>query len=284
MNKLESKSCVYAIRNKNDGKVYVGSAKNITQRRYTHLQQLANGKHHSVKLQRAWDKYGKEIFELVVLEQVSNVELLVPTEQRWIDALNAYGPDGYNMIPFAGTNLGLVHSAEAKEKIAAKATGRIASMETRAKMSASSHRVRPMMSSEQKEKIAETLRGRKASPETREKQAAIRRGKPLSPETCAKMSISMRGKNTGKRTDEQRAKMSESLKGNTRCLGYKHTPETRAKVSAAGMGRVFSAERNAAISEKLKGRKHTAEHVAKGVAARWGISTTVIDGRYVRCR
>lgn len=242
---------------------------NIKNRLYQHIRSLNKGNHHSIKLQRAWAKYGESPFLVFILETVSDKNILMKTEQTWIDKLGAYGPNGYNMVPKAGNNLGMIHSDMAKEKVAAKARGRVVSSETKAKMSVSSPKIRPKLSQEHKNKIAITLRGKTLSIETRMKIAKAGIGRIKSPETLAKMSASMKGKNLGKRrTDEQRAKISESMKGNHYALGYKHSAETRAKVSMAGIGRVFSAERNAKISEKLKGRKRTAEHTAKLVAAR----------------
>jgi len=267
MDKIGKLSGVYTIQNKVDSKIYVGSAINIKWRKYVHLRSLNRGDHHSVKLQRAWNKYGEDCFLFSIVEVVEDKDLLIQREQIWIDKLKAYGRRGYNMVPLAGTNLGMVCSNETKKKIGAKAKGRIASDETKAKMSVSSPKTRPPLSKEHKKNIAIALTGLHPSEDTRAKMSAIKSGKPRSPETCAKMSASMKGKNTGKHTDEHRAKISESLKGNHYALGYKHSAETRAKISAAGMGRVFSAERNAKMAATLRGRKRTAEHIANHSAA-----------------
>jgi group I intron endonuclease len=265
-------SGIYVIKNTTDGKVYVGSSININQRKYLHFQSLKNGAHHSVRLQRAWDKHGSSTFSFLVLEIVGDRTQLILSEQKWIDRLNAYGPDGYNMVPNAGSNLGFAHSEQTKQKIAAKATGRPVSDETRAKMSASSPRISKPLTEEQKKKISDKLKGRLLSAETKLKIGEASRGRVKSPEELAKLSSSMKGKNTRKHTKDHCAKISESLKGNSYALGYKHSDETRAKVSMAGRGRIFSTERNAAISEKLKGRKKTPEHIAKLIASRWGES------------
>lgn len=52
--------------------------------------------------------------------------------------------------------------------------------------------------------------------------------------------------------------------------GYKHTPETRAKMSAAQRGRTFSSEHRAKISAGLRGRKLSPESIAKMAAANRG--------------
>ena len=62
---------VYMIKNKINGKFYIGSSVDITYRWARHKRQLRNGNHHSIHLQRAWDKYGEENFEFKVIEECS---------------------------------------------------------------------------------------------------------------------------------------------------------------------------------------------------------------------
>lgn len=53
-------SGIYQIINLVNGKCYVGSAVNIKKRCYYHLRSCRLNKHHSKKLQRAWNK-GKKL-------------------------------------------------------------------------------------------------------------------------------------------------------------------------------------------------------------------------------
>jgi group I intron endonuclease len=53
---------IYIIKNILKGKVYIGSTNNFKQRIYRHLFELRRNKHHSIHLQRAWNKYGEENF------------------------------------------------------------------------------------------------------------------------------------------------------------------------------------------------------------------------------
>lgn len=59
---------IYAIRNKNDEKFYVGRTVNFRIRWNTHIQLLKSNKHHCIHLQRAWNKYGEESFEFDLME------------------------------------------------------------------------------------------------------------------------------------------------------------------------------------------------------------------------
>ncbi len=81
---------IYAITNKLSTKVYIGSSKDIEKRFHQHKQLLARGKHHSCKLQRAWDKYGESNFEFSIIETVEENINLFEVEQHFIDQYEAY--------------------------------------------------------------------------------------------------------------------------------------------------------------------------------------------------
>jgi len=53
---------VYEIRCLVNGRVYVGSSRNVRIRFYNHRSKLRHGKHGNVHLQRCWDKYGEGEF------------------------------------------------------------------------------------------------------------------------------------------------------------------------------------------------------------------------------
>jgi len=101
--------------------------------------------------------------------------------------------------------------------------------------------------------------GCKHSDETRakiSKAAAARKRKPHSPEAQANMSAAAtRRKKRKPFSAEARANMSASK------MGHKHSPETRAKISAAQQN--ISPEIRAKISAAKTGQKHSAETRAK---------------------
>lgn len=59
---------IYAIINKLNQKRYIGSTKGFKGRCRTHWWNLDKGRHHSAYLQCAWNKYGRESFDFVILE------------------------------------------------------------------------------------------------------------------------------------------------------------------------------------------------------------------------
>ena len=85
------KNVIYKIRNVVNDKFYVGSTVNSRKRFWEHRKDLRLGKHTSVALQRAWDKYGEDCFKFEVIEQYETKEELYPAEQKWLD--EHYGKD-----------------------------------------------------------------------------------------------------------------------------------------------------------------------------------------------
>lgn len=85
---------IYKITNIFVNKVYIGSSKDVEVRIKQHFSLLKNRKHHSIKLQRAYDKYGLKSFTAEVVEECDPGQLLV-REQVWMDELDVYR-HGYN--------------------------------------------------------------------------------------------------------------------------------------------------------------------------------------------
>ena len=126
-------SGIYQIRNIVNGKCYIGSAVNFNTRWQRHKRDLRRGVHHSVLLQRSWDKYSEEKFVFEILENTKNsVKQLILSEQRHLDT---YKPE-YNICKTAGqcsektklkigkANTGHKHTAEAKEKMSIAKRGK----------------------------------------------------------------------------------------------------------------------------------------------------------------
>lgn len=112
---------VYAIRNKVNGKIYIGSAAICIKTRWRgHRRTLRGGRHANKILQRAWRKYGEHLFEFVVLELCFAFNC-VEREQYWIDYYKAADRRfGYNICTVAGSTLGRTHGKSVRDRISTK--------------------------------------------------------------------------------------------------------------------------------------------------------------------
>jgi len=66
---------IYAIVNTVNGHRYVGQAKNMKARVQSHVRDLDKGIHRTSedrRLQNAWNEFGREVFEVMVLEIVTD--------------------------------------------------------------------------------------------------------------------------------------------------------------------------------------------------------------------
>lgn len=87
---------IYKITNISSKKVYIGQSKNIGKRWNEHIKLLENGKHHSIKLQRSWNKSGRNKFKFEIIEECS-IEVLDSREQYWINYYDSIN-NGFNIV------------------------------------------------------------------------------------------------------------------------------------------------------------------------------------------
>lgn len=89
---------IYEIRNKINGKRYIGSTTREFKKRWKeHKVELRGGRHHSPYLQHSWDFHGEENFEFTVLEEIIDwtYEKQILEREQWY--FNAYKPE-YNCV------------------------------------------------------------------------------------------------------------------------------------------------------------------------------------------
>lgn len=107
---------IYKIENVATGDVYIGSCARrvggFGSRWNAHRRSLRRNTHHSIVLQRAWNKYGESAFKFDVLEICSPNEC-ISREQHYIDALSPK----YNILKTAGSCLGRKASPETVRKL-----------------------------------------------------------------------------------------------------------------------------------------------------------------------
>lgn len=230
---------IYEIVNTVNGKRYIGSAVDLARRWKGHRRDLVCGDHHSVVLQRAWNKYGGQAFLFMPLMLCIGTDLR-EWENRYIQE---FKPE-YNVAKDALAPMqGRKHTSEVKKKISEASLGNTYakgyrwSSEACAEMSAARKKNPPNL-------------GNKHTPGAKKKISEARKGKPTTlgykhtPESCAKMSKSRKGNTNAlghTLSPESCAEISRALKGNKNAvgnknaLGLKRSPETKAKMSAAAV-------------------------------------------------
>lgn len=121
---------IYEIRNVVNGKKYVGSSVDFRARWGKHQRELNRGAHHSRHLQQSWDKHGPECFIFRVILTCSRDELLT-YEQL---AFKAFSPE-FNILPNAGSCLGVKRTKEFSEAVGKRKTGQTHSAKTKKQIS-----------------------------------------------------------------------------------------------------------------------------------------------------
>jgi hypothetical protein len=180
---------VYGIRNSINGKWYIGESVDIKYRKSKHFSTLKYNSHKNDYLQRSWNKYGKEVFEFIILE-LCEEESLESKEREWITKYKSNNFEfGYNLTN--GGNAGKRMTEEAKNKL---------------RNSIKKHwllNTHPML-------------GKSHTQEAKNKISAGHCGKPLSDEHKKKLAKASKGNKYSlghKHTDESKAKMSKARKG-----------------------------------------------------------------------
>lgn len=101
---------IYAIRNKINGKHYVGQSIDIKNRWIQHRSRLRCGNHENYHLQNAYNMYSEDNFEYLVLEEC-DVCQLDEKEKFYIEKYNSYN-DGYNQDKGGAGCIGYKHTEE----------------------------------------------------------------------------------------------------------------------------------------------------------------------------
>lgn len=205
LSEFKNISGIYKITCTANGKFYIGSAKDIRHRLARHKSDLSRNVHHNALLQRAVNKYGKDVFEFEILEFVDDTESLLQREQYYLDTLNPCDINvGFNLAIEAGSRLGVPLTEEAKAKISKTLTGRKHTEETKLKMS-QGHKGKSLSEEHYNkwqagraryiEKYGHPLLGKKKSKESIEKWRESIKDYKITEETRAKMSLKQKGSN-----------------------------------------------------------------------------------------
>lgn len=118
---------IYAIVNRDNGKVYIGSALRFNHRLSCHRSELEKKEHGNVYLQKAFLK-SPESFYVEVIEELGKEppqEKVIGREQFWMDFYRSHCRDfGYNISPTAGNCQGIKQRPETLAKLSKARKGR----------------------------------------------------------------------------------------------------------------------------------------------------------------
>lgn len=228
-----NKCGIYKITNTDTGDFYIGSATNMRLRVAQHRCHLNSNTHVNRHLQRAWNKYGKQVFEFAAI-LLCDVEKKLYFEQGLLELLKP----AYNIAICAAAPMqGLPVSDETRAKLSeanrgerSYMFGKHPSAETRAKLSeAHKDQINPMLGKHHTEetrcKISAAHIGTHHTDEQRRKNSEAHKGKVISEEVRAKISAAHKGKHI--LSEEHKRKLLEAN------IGKHHTEETRIKMSAS---------------------------------------------------
>ncbi len=234
------KSGVYKITNIINGKIYVGGAVCFRVRWGQHKYKLKNDKHHSIHLQRSWDKYGEENFVFKILEIVEDKEKLLKREQHWLDKTECCKREfGYNICSTAGSQLGYKHTEEARHKMSNShkelyKNGYVSSNLGKKHTKKSKKKMSLALSGKN-----HPIYGKNHSKKTKKKMSKTHKGKIISEESKKNMSNAQKKLYENgyqhpmldkRHTEEAKQKMSKAQKGK------KHTAESKLKMSKETRG------------------------------------------------
>lgn len=105
------------IKNKKNGKIYIGQTNNFENRFRQHKQSFRRKDHKNKHFQRAWDKYGEENFEFSILEYC-DLDVINEREFFWVNKFKSYDSSkGYNIMLPSKDEKKFTHSEKTKEKI-----------------------------------------------------------------------------------------------------------------------------------------------------------------------
>lgn len=115
-------SNIYVITNKINNKKYVGQSIDVEKRWSEH--KYNSKRNTTIYLYNSMKKYGIDNFTLEVIEENIPLQMIDSRESYWIEKLNTYRPEGYNLTLGGEGTIGYVHTQKTKSAISKKAQER----------------------------------------------------------------------------------------------------------------------------------------------------------------
>ncbi len=177
---MQMRSGIYFILNKISLKLYIGSAAYLVRRKSEHFSRLSKNIHHNEHLQRAYNFYGAEAFNFIIIE-LAPLDKLIELEKFYIAKHRTTEEEfGYNKCEAGSGMHGRKHSPETIEKMRKAKIGQVISEKQKIKISNTLKAKNLKMSAEHKEKLRIANKKRKykqVSEETRALMSKNRKGK-----------------------------------------------------------------------------------------------------------
>jgi group I intron endonuclease len=206
---------IYKAVHKATGRIYIGqTTKTLEERISKHLTQDS-------LFPRALRKYGRDAFDISVIDRSESRDELNRKEIYWIAHCGCMHPNGYNLTAGGEGGLGYVFTEEALAKVrAAKITN--------------------PMSQAGRERVRQAMTGRTVSEETRKKVSAANKGR--------KREFS----------EEHRRNLGNAQRGKKR-KGVIHSEETREYLRQINLGRIITVEAREKLRQHNLGKKASEE-------------------------
>lgn len=223
-------SGIYQIRNSTNGKIYIGSSKDLHKRQLEHKKQLRKNLHHCYHLQQAYNKYGQDVFEFSTIKALPpNKHILLFFEQHYLDLFWDGGNMCYNTSKYSSSNAGYTWTEAQRSTLSKAMLGLTKSVQCKQNMS------KPK-TKEHREKLALLCR------EANKKRTGI----PLSEEHKRKIGLSLVGKSKGPLKETQIKAMS-GVNNYQAKLTLAQVVEIRSadltKITKSALARIYSVSR-----------------------------------------
>lgn len=132
--KYGNDSAIYGIKSKTTGKQYIGATKHLQRRLMKHFNELKFGRHRAKQLQKDYNLYGMDDFEIIVyvnnpsnlLEEEKNLQLKLTIDNLYNEKIsgNYIHPDYREKL--ANSNKSTHKTIEYRKKISTMKTNKIA--------------------------------------------------------------------------------------------------------------------------------------------------------------